>query len=99
MKLAKILLEQPQQLTLGDLQFGVNVQQGDALPKPNSDELIRINNKDSLDSYLQDKDLSLPVIIDRDEMWFNRFIIPAFVKGRQDAKNRIGDFMSMQRNK
>ena len=99
MKLVEIILKEGTTTTLRNLRFGVNIQKGDHLPTPNSDSLRTINDEQDLKSYLEDKDLSLEVIIDRTEPWFKVFNIPAFEKGRSDYKKGVGDWLNKQRGK
>lgn len=96
MKLTDIILEQ-NQLTLGDLEFGVNVQKGDSLPNPNEDALRGINGEYDLKDYLSDKDLSLSVIIDRSQPWFKVFTVPAFEKGREEFMKGKAAYLDRER--
>lgn len=97
-KLAGILKEEVKVLTLGDLEVGNNVEIGDILPEPDSDMGAVIYAPVALDKYLQDKDLSLEVIIDRSQRGSDVFRIPAFEEGREQARSRKERYLSGERS-
>lgn len=99
MKLINILLEEKQVLTLGDLEFGVNVQKGDFLPKPFSDALTGISNDEQLQRYLQGEDLTATVIIDRTQHRNYVFNIPSFEKSREKSMQGKSDWIDNERTK
>lgn len=99
MKLINILLEEKQVLTLGDLEFGVNVHRGDFLPRPFSDALTGISNEKQLQRYLQGEDLAATIIIDRTQHRNYVFKVPSFEKSRQRSMQGKSDWLDNQRTK
>jgi hypothetical protein len=73
--------------TIGDLQFGTNVVDGDALPNPNSDSMTPIKSEKNLNDWKSNKKSELEVIIDRTQPWYSKFIIPVFNKGIDQVLN------------
>lgn len=90
---------QKQYTTLGDLKLGVNIEVGDALPKPDSsDEMNRIYSQEALDNYLKGKDLSTKVIIDKTKPWFKQFQIPSFKQGQNLSRQAKQSFLDRERS-
>lgn len=90
MKLIKLILEGREATTIGDLEFGKNIQKNDHLPNPNKNTLTKIYSPEALEAWKEDKDPSLEVVIDRTEPWFDVFKIPAYVEGREKITKAIG---------
>lgn len=84
--------------SLGDLKLGVNIEVGDHLPEPFSDEMVKIYSQEALDNYLKGKDLNTQVIIDKNEPWFNQYRVPAFEKGRQRGTQAKQSFLDRERS-
>jgi hypothetical protein len=96
------LKEESTTITIEDLEFGKNIQKGDSLPKPNSDEMNTISSEDQLKWWKEDLekagvDFSSEVIIDRSKPWFDRFKIPAFEEGAKAASTSRGSFLDKER--
>lgn len=100
-ELVQIIKEelQKQHTTLGDLKLGVNIETGDHLPSPNSDEMVKIYSQEALDAYLKGKDLNTKVIIDKSKPWFSQFEIPAYKQGIEKATQTRKSFIDQEREK
>lgn len=81
-------------ITIGELEFGKNIQKGDNLPDPNSDSLTTIMRDTDLENWKHNKDTSLKVIIDRSQPWFGIFKIPAFEESRKKASDTKAYFLN-----
>lgn len=81
-------------ITIGELEFGKNIQKGDSLPDPNSDSLSTINSENNLENWKNNKDSSLEVIIDRSQPWYSVFTIPAYKESREKASDTKAYFLN-----
>lgn len=83
-------------VSIGNLQFGVNVLAGDKLPSGSySDAFTSIRDEKDLDRWRTNLDPELEVIIDRTKPWNEVFTIPAWketMKKASDAK--LADYQS-----
>ena len=84
--LDEVVTEQ-KEMTLGDLELGVNLEKGSTLPIPNSDARSVINNQQDLDRYVERHGADTPIVYQ--EAWegagFKRYEIPAYTDGIEKA--------------
>jgi hypothetical protein len=89
-----------QHLKIKDLEFGLNVFQGDVIPEnPKSDALTVINNEQGLDSLKNRLDNDLDVIMDRTKPYHGVFEIPSFVESRLEYQKIKGEYIRKSYNK
>jgi hypothetical protein len=94
----KLSLKESIRTTLGDLKLGVNIEVGDHLPEPNSENMVKIYSQEALDNYLANKDLSTPIVIDKSQPWFSQFQIPSFSQGREKYTQRKASWLDRERS-
>ena len=83
-------------VSIGNLQFGVNVLAGDKLPDgPHSDVFSSMRSEKDLDNWRTNRDPELEVIIDRTKPWHERFTIPAWEEAMKKASDaKLADYQS-----
>lgn len=83
-------------VSIGNLQFGVNVLTGDQLPSgPHSDAFSPMRSEKDLDRWRTNMDPELEVIIDRTKPGYERFTIPAWEEAMKKASDaKLADYQS-----
>jgi len=89
-----------QHLKIKDLEFGLNVFQGDIIPEhPKSDVLTVINNETDLDSLKNRIDNYLDITMDRKQPYHSVFVIPSFVGPRLEYQKRKCEYINKSYNR
>jgi len=100
-KLIKEIIQEENSVThttIGDLKFGKNIFDGDALPRTTVG-MIKMHSEKDLESWKKNHDPSLEVIINRDPKtaWFDVVKVPAFEKSRGEESDAIMNLLSKEK--